>query len=718
MRVHIAGLLPSAPSSVSITTIMLGTSAVTFESPNVIDPGELPPTRPTRADSSTASTSDGDDEDYQKERESTARLLNDIADLDLEGQPYDPYEHSLPPVEEARLYATSLLKNAEHEEQRPLSLDRTVVLSRPSKSKHLVRKRILSVAWKVLLIVFLFALAIGLGSALARENDKAAIPDDRRRRNRLTQWLAKKKISAKSALQKAGSPQYQAVAWLASVDPLRLEPSRELIQRYVLALLYFATRGTTWNDTANFLSPQHECAWAREEIIMDGFESVAFGVGCNTDLEVETIFLDQNGLKNSLPTELLKLSTLKMVSLTKNELEGALPESGVWPQNLEYLDVRTNRMSGQLPSEIGDLGNLKVLGLSNNDFKGTLPTSWGTLGRLQTLAVDDNALTGSLQNVVRHLTELEFLYADRNEFKETSIDFLRNLDRLRELDVSSNLLSGTVPVHLLQHPTLKVLDLSNNNLSGKIPEALAVNTVLSFLSLRQNELGGQISFSGIPRLQRLTHLDLDSNDLTGPIPNEISSLSDLTYLALGHNTFDPANVPSAVFQLERLRELSLPNCQMNGQIPVFVDLLPNLELLDLSNNKLSGRVPPDVWNLPKLQYLLLDHNSLTGALPTSSPNRGFRLVTLYNNQVFGDINYVCNQSPELDLLAIDCSTGIVCDQTCCPTCCDDGDSSCYSGAVDDYLTWFEGAWEFNYTRADYSFDPLVLAGDSLFQVLP
>ena len=77
-------------------------------------------------------------------------------------------------------------------------------------------------------------------------------------------------------LYNAHSPQHQALDWIANIDQLRLKPSDPgLIQRYVLAVLYFSTGGPPvdkdtdftkkvqgpWRNPTNFLAPTHECDW-------------------------------------------------------------------------------------------------------------------------------------------------------------------------------------------------------------------------------------------------------------------------------------------------------------------------------------------------------------------------------------------------------------------------------------------------------------------------
>jgi hypothetical protein len=62
-----------------------------------------------------------------------------------------------------------------------------------------------------------------------------------------------------------GSAQYQAFYWLLNEDPAMLDTTATrastLINRYVLATLYYSTNGPGWIKDYNFLSDQHVCDW-------------------------------------------------------------------------------------------------------------------------------------------------------------------------------------------------------------------------------------------------------------------------------------------------------------------------------------------------------------------------------------------------------------------------------------------------------------------------
>ena len=67
-------------------------------------------------------------------------------------------------------------------------------------------------------------------------------------------------------------------------------------------------------------------------------------------------------MKGTIPSELGKLTNLKVLNLSDNELSGTIPPELGKLTNLEELYLWDNGLSGTIPSELGKLTNLKVSG--------------------------------------------------------------------------------------------------------------------------------------------------------------------------------------------------------------------------------------------------------------------------------------------------------------------------------------------------------------------
>ena len=210
------------------------------------------------------------------------------------------------------------------------------------------------------------------------------------------------------------TPQNAALNWLATTDQRQLVPDDpHLIQRYVLATLYFATNadewptGDGWTDPAvesgtgeeifgivndgisdqavvvpnsqlvppqpppgkggwkkvhHFLSDMHECDWSE-----GGGVRSCDDKGYVTDLSL------WNNLRGRIPSELGQLTQLKVLYLQRNHLVGTLPETFGNLVNLQYLGLAHNRISGTVPSHVfGNMLRLKTVSLEKNEITGNI----------------------------------------------------------------------------------------------------------------------------------------------------------------------------------------------------------------------------------------------------------------------------------------------------------------------------------------------------------
>jgi hypothetical protein len=183
------------------------------------------------------------------------------------------------------------------------------------------------------------------------------------------------------------SAQSQALEWLQS-DPIAMATNRTsetVLQRYVLAVLYFALPAP---EDWRYLSAEDVCTWIR----IDGFSSN--GVSC-TGKTVDGIVLNNLGLRGTLPWELVLLTNLEFLSFANNRISGSIPSRINELTRLKEFDASSNYLTGTLPPSFGS--SVVRLGLRQNDLTGTIPGSWGTeMPNLQNLDIADNALTGTI----------------------------------------------------------------------------------------------------------------------------------------------------------------------------------------------------------------------------------------------------------------------------------------------------------------------------------
>jgi hypothetical protein len=200
------------------------------------------------------------------------------------------------------------------------------------------------------------------------------------------------------------SPQSQALAWMKD-DTIIMSPgrsTRDALQRYVLAVLFYSTNGPYWDWSQAYLSSKNVCSWN------NGTET--FGVYCRLDGEsVDELVLSSNSLTGQFPWELALLTNLEIIHLHSNRVHGSIPSKLGKLISLKSLDIAGNQLIGTIPTELGDLVSLESLDIFDNSLTGTIPTELGQLVSLQYLEMYKNQMTGTIPTELGQLVSLESL---------------------------------------------------------------------------------------------------------------------------------------------------------------------------------------------------------------------------------------------------------------------------------------------------------------------
>lgn len=263
------------------------------------------------------------------------------------------------------------------------------------------------------------------------------------------------------------SSQSRALQWIAhydAIDPPMCPGDRlinkRIVQRYVMAVFYFATEGgSKWkqcnapddfndpesveeaNDNCNigatafvlrnerigvsstyaWLSPVNECLWGG--VVCWGADS------SNGSMEnfVDQLDFEGNGMSGTLVSELGSLSLLRFLILEKGGTEG---EGGI---------------AGTIPEDFGSLNHLVILDMDFNELTGTVPSQIYGLSSLQQLDLNDNHLSGTIATEIGQLSSLMFFQIDHNNFSGSIPTEMGLLHRLRIGLLSFNEFDGTMP---------------------------------------------------------------------------------------------------------------------------------------------------------------------------------------------------------------------------------------------------------------------------------
>ena len=153
------------------------------------------------------------------------------------------------------------------------------------------------------------------------------------------------------------TPQFHAAEWLIFKDGLRVHQNHfeeEIVERFALAAIHFATNGTTGS---NWMSNFSICEWE--------------GVTCDRDppYNVTQLSMVNFNLRGTIPAEISLLHSLTDLFLDHNFLRKV--DVAIYSLvHLQTLDLSNNELQGTFPTEISNLKNLHDLYLSFNDLTG------------------------------------------------------------------------------------------------------------------------------------------------------------------------------------------------------------------------------------------------------------------------------------------------------------------------------------------------------------
>eukprot|EP00980_Cylindrotheca_fusiformis_P003895 scaffold865_cov87-Cylindrotheca_fusiformis.AAC.1 len=186
------------------------------------------------------------------------------------------------------------------------------------------------------------------------------------------------------------APQYLALEWLV-YDDFRIltieDDATELIERFSLVALYYATRGQHWMYRPQWPnSSSHHCDW-------DYFR-------CDENGRVTALPLSESNLHGTLPPEIGNFRNARTICLADSSIGGSIPTELGFLTSLTRLNLKFNNLEGTLPTEIGNLGHLGFLDVHDNQLVGTIPSEIGNLQQLTHLGLDHNIFSGTIPSEI------------------------------------------------------------------------------------------------------------------------------------------------------------------------------------------------------------------------------------------------------------------------------------------------------------------------------
>ncbi|RZB70959.1 Receptor-like protein EIX2 [Glycine soja] len=354
---------------------------------------------------------------------------------------------------------------------------------------------------------------------------------------------------------------------------------------------------------------------------------------------LEQLYLGMNQINGTLP-DLSIFSSLKLLNLDENKLNGEIPKDIKFPPQLEELVMQSNSLQGVLTDyHFANMSKLDFLELSDNSLLAlTFSQNWVPPFQLSHIGLRSCKLGPEFPKWLQ--TQNQFGNIDISNAGIADMVpkwFWANL-AFREwisMNISYNNLHGIIPNFPLRN-LYHSLILGSNQFDGPIPSFLRGSLLLD---LSTNKFSDSLSFLCVNgTVETLYQLDLSNNHFSGKIPDCWSRFKSLSYLDLSHNNFS-GRIPTSMGSLLDLQALLLRNNNLTYEIPFSLRSCTNLIMLDVAENRLSGLIP--VWigsKLQELQFLSLGRNNFHGTLPLQICYlSGIQLLDLSINNMSGKI---------------------------------------------------------------------------------
>ncbi|CAB9511229.1 expressed unknown protein [Seminavis robusta] len=456
----------------------------------------------------------------------------------------------------------------------------------------------------------------------------------------------------RDALQNRSSPQFRAHEWVKEDYNAVPYGAEELLQRFVLATLFYSTGGENWRENDGWMSHQvNECSWWMGSAGVMNDRWIPEEV-CDQSRSFKMLGLTENGLVGTVPQEVSLLSSLEHIYLSGNQLTGPLP---IWESQsslpfLQTMYLSGNQLASTIPSEVRHLTSLQHLDLSSNKLSGQPPLEIAELSNLLEVILGENAdLSGTIPeeacNVVLFDCSSKLCGCDcpctpsvpMEPASEPASAPIASVDSLELPQYTRDALQNTASPQSKAYEWLKDdFDIAGIYDADRLLQRFALATLFySAGGESWDHRGGWLSSDNectwwmgsksvgywpaevCDESSSYVIMVLIENGLVGTIPQEISLLSSLEQMHLEDNQLS-GRVPVWESQQPILGALYLARNAFSSTIPTEIGLQSSLSFLDVSANQLTGAVPREIGNLrDPVEVNLLQNDGLYGTIPAS-----------------------------------------------------------------------------------------------------
>ncbi|RZB61541.1 Receptor-like protein EIX2 [Glycine soja] len=388
--------------------------------------------------------------------------------------------------------------------------------------------------------------------------------------------------------------------------------------------------------------------------------------GIRLPFHLEFLSIGSNSLEGGIPKSFGNSCALRSLDMFGNNLNKELSViihqlSGCARFSLQELNIRGNQINGTL-SDLSIFSALKTLDLSRNQLNGKIPESTKLPSLLESLSIGSNSLEGGIPKSFGNACALRSLDMSNNSLSEEFPMIIHHLSgcarySLEQLSLSMNQINGTLP-DLSIFSSLRELNLYGNKLNGEIPKDIKFPPQLGQLDLQSNSLKGVLTDYHFANMSKLYDLELSDNSLvTLAFSQNWVPPFQLSDIGIGE-----VRIFRKYMGIHSARGLS---CKLGPLFPKWLETQNQFEYIDISNAGIADMVPKWFWdNLAFRQWISMNisYNNLHGIIPNFPIRniqdslilgsnqfdgpippflRGFLFLDLSKNKFSGSLSFLC-----------------------------------------------------------------------------
>jgi hypothetical protein len=277
--------------------------------------------------------------------------------------------------------------------------------------------------------------------------------------------LKEKSRTRKNSLRKSCALQIVFVFFILSAIPATAQVTEQ--DSLALVALYNATDGDQWHDHTNWLQ---------------GPVSTWYGIGTNVaGNRVDTVALNNNGLKGSVPEAIGSLTSLKVLRLGDAGLSSVLPSALKNLTELRTLDIALS-IHGNIPKQFSELKKLKTLLVSATKLSGPVPAEIATLPNLSFfIFIGNGDLEGPLPEAIFGMPTLQLIASLNNRLTGSRITAaIKNAVDLEQLLIVNSGFEGAIPGEVGALNKVVTINLDGNTFN-QLPDLSPMSGLLNLI---------------------------------------------------------------------------------------------------------------------------------------------------------------------------------------------------------------------------------------------